>query len=113
VDGSRPSMPCMEQLFTCASTELMNGFLGYSILEVGIDATEGEALVSACACIFEIVVSKSTIVTTVMQDSHTMLFGKVLESSFGINCLLRGETSHQVNLLQTCVMIGKDHDSSV
>jgi hypothetical protein len=37
----------------------------------------------------------------VVKNLHAMLFGKVLEGLLGVNCLLRSETSHQMNVLLT------------
>jgi hypothetical protein len=76
VDGSQPSMLHVEQLFPCALLEVANSLLSYSILEMNIDAAEGETLICACACIFEIVVGISTIVAMIIQDLHTMLLSK-------------------------------------
>ncbi len=99
--GSRPLVPCMEQLLSCALTEVANGLFGYSILKMSIDAAEGNSLIHTCACILEVIVSESTIVAMVVKNLHIMLFSKVLEGSFGVNCLLRSETSQQINVLQT------------
>jgi hypothetical protein len=51
----------------------LDGALGDAILEVGVDATEGELLVRVIAGMFECVVGKLTIVAVVMQDSDAML----------------------------------------
>ncbi len=99
--GSRPLVPCMKQLFSCALTEVANGLFGYSILKMSVDAAEGDSLIRTCACILEIIVNESTIVAMVVKNSHTMLFGKVLEGSLGVDCLLQSETSHKINVLQT------------
>ena len=100
--GSRPLVPCMlEQLLSCALTEVVNGLFGYSILKMSIDTVEGDSLICTCACILEVIVSELTIVAMVVKNLHTMLFSKVLEGSFGVDCLLRSETSHQINVLQT------------
>jgi hypothetical protein len=42
-----------------------------------------------------------------------MLLGKVPESLLGVDCLLRSETSHQVDVLQTRVMFSKDRGGGV
>jgi hypothetical protein len=99
--GSRPSVPCMEQLLSCALTEVVNVLFGYSILKMSIDAAEGSPLIRTFACILEVIVSKLTIVAMVVKNSHTMLFGKVLKGLLGVDCLLRSEMSHQMNVLQT------------
>ena len=95
------------------ATVSSNSLLSYSILEMGIDAAKGETLICTHTCRFEIVVSKLTIVAMVMQNSHAMLLGKVLKSSFGVESLLCSERSHQVNVLQTGLMVSKDRGSSV
>jgi hypothetical protein len=90
----------MEQLLSCALTEVLNGLFGYSILKMSIDAVEGNSLIHTCACILEVIVGESTLAAMVVKNLHTMLFGKVLEGLFGIVCLLQSETSHQINVLQ-------------
>jgi hypothetical protein len=99
--GSRPSVPCVEQLFSCALMEVANGLFGYSILKTIIAATEGNSLIHTCAHILEVIIGESTIVAMVVKNSHAMLFGKVLKGSLGVECLLQSETSHQMNVLQT------------
>ena len=66
MDGRWPSVICVEQLFPRTLAEVPNGFLSDPILEMGVDAAEGEPLIGACTCIFEVVVGKSTIVAIVM-----------------------------------------------
>ena len=70
-------------------------------------------MVRACICGFEIVVSESTIVAMVVQNPYAMLLSKVLNSSFGVDCLLRSETSHQMDVLQTGVMVSEDRGCRV
>jgi hypothetical protein len=53
-------------LLSCALREVADGELGDAILEVGVDATEGELLARVVAGLFECVVSKSTIVAVVV-----------------------------------------------
>jgi hypothetical protein len=86
--GSWPLVPCVEQLLSCALTEVANGLFGYSILKMSIDATEGKSLICTCAGVLEVIIGKSTIVAMVVKNSHAMLFGRVLEGLLGINCLL-------------------------
>ncbi len=86
--GSQPLVPCMEQLLSRALTEVANGLFGYSILKMSIDATEGKSLICTCARVLEVIVGKSAIVAMVVKNLHAMLFGKVLEGSLGIGCLL-------------------------
>jgi len=88
----------MEQLFPRTLAEVPNSLLSYPILKMGIDAAKGWALVQACTCRLEIVVSKSTIAAMVVQNPYAMLLSKVLKSLFGVNCLLQSETSHQMDV---------------
>ncbi len=97
--GSRPLVPCVEQLLSRALTEVANGLFGYSILKMSIDATEGKSLICTCARVLEVIIGELTIVAMVVKNSHAMLFGKVLEGSLGVNCLLQSEASHQMNIL--------------
>ena len=53
-------------MFLYAFGEVADGVLGDAVLEVGVHATEGELLVRAMACLFESVVSKTTIVAVVV-----------------------------------------------
>ncbi len=97
--GSRPLVPCVEQLLSHALMEVANGLFGYSILKMSIDATEGKSLICTCACVLEVIISKLTIVAMVVKNLHAMLFGKVLKGSLGVDCLLQSEMSHQMNIL--------------
>ncbi len=97
--GSWPSVPCVEQLLSRTLTEVANGLVGYSILKMSIDATEGKSLICTCACVLEVIIGESTIVAMVVKNLHAMLFGKVLEGSLGVYCLLQSETSHQMKIL--------------
>ena len=45
MDGRWPSMLCVEQLFPQALAEVPNGLLSDPILEMGVDAVEGEPLI--------------------------------------------------------------------
>jgi hypothetical protein len=49
----------------------------------------------------------------VVQNPYAMLLSKVLKSSFGVDCLLQSETSHQMDALQTGVMVSEDCGSRV
>ncbi len=97
--GSQPLVPCVEQLLSRTLTEVTNGLFGYFILKMSIDATEGKLLICTCACVLEVIIGESTIVAMVVKNLHAMLFGKVLEGLLGVDCLLRSETSHQMNIL--------------
>ncbi len=66
VDGSWPSLACMQQLLPSTFTKITNGLLGNPILEVSIDAAEGEALPCTLTSLFDSIVGKSPIVAVVM-----------------------------------------------
>ncbi len=54
----------------------MDGLLSYTILEVGIDPTEGELLLLCLTCRTKFVVRKAAVVTMIVLDLHTVLGGK-------------------------------------
>jgi hypothetical protein len=56
----------VQQLLPSTFTKITNGFLGNPVLEVSIDATEGEALPCTLTSLFEGIVGKSPIVAVVM-----------------------------------------------
>ena len=49
----------------------------------------------------------------VVQNPYAMLLSKELKNSFGVDCLLRSETSHQMDVLQMGVMVSEDRGSRV
>ncbi len=69
----------MEQLLASTLGEVADRALGDAILEVGIDAAEGELLSCIVAGLLEGVVVEVPIVAVVMLDPHAMLGGKGLE----------------------------------
>ncbi len=78
----------MEELFPCALAEIADGFLRNAILEVSIDATEGEVLPFCIATVLECVVGKASIVAVVVEDADGVLLAKVLECALCILGLL-------------------------
>ena len=84
----RPASACVEQLLACALREIADRALGDAILEVGIDAAEGELLSGVVAGLLEGVVIESPIVAVVMLDLHAVLGGEGLEGAFGLDSLL-------------------------
>ncbi len=88
VDGSWPLLVHVQQRLPSTFTKITNGLLGNPILEVSINATEGEVLPCTLTRLFEGVVGKSPIAAAVMKDLDTVLFGKDLESLLGLYCLL-------------------------
>ncbi len=79
----RPASTCVEQLLASAFGEVADGALSNTILEVGIDATEGELLSHVVAGLLEGVVEEATVVAVVVLDLHTVFGSKGLESTFG------------------------------
>jgi hypothetical protein len=73
----------VEQLLACALQEVADGALGNAILEVGIDATEGELLSRVVAGLLESVVVEMPVVAMVMLDSYAVLGGEGLEGALG------------------------------
>ncbi len=73
----------MEQLLASALREVADGALGDAILEVGIDAAEGELLSCFMAGLLEGIVMEAPVVAVVVLDPHTMLGSKGLEGAFG------------------------------
>jgi hypothetical protein len=70
----------MEQLLASALGEVADGALGDAILEVGIDATEGELLSCVVAGLLEGVVVEAPVVAVVVLDPHACLAVKVLKA---------------------------------
>jgi hypothetical protein len=67
--GGGGTSACVEQLLTRALQEVADGALGDPILEMGIDAAEGELLSSFVAGLFEGVVLEAAIVAMVVALS--------------------------------------------
>ncbi len=108
MDGGRPALACMEELFPCTLPEISDGFLCNAILEVGIDPTEGELLSFGAAAVLEGVVCKMSVVAVVVEDVDAMLLGKVLKGSLGFHGFLGGELGHQMDVLEPRVVVHKD-----
>ncbi len=87
VDGSRPALARVEELLPCTLLEVPDGLFCDAVLEMGIDSTEGETLPPCTAAALEGIVCKSSIVTVVVEDTDTVLLGKVLKGLFCFNCL--------------------------
>jgi hypothetical protein len=100
VDGSRPALARMEELFLCTLSETPDGFLGNAILEVDIDPTEGELQPFGTAAVLEDVVCKSSVVAVVVEYAYAVLLGEVFKGLFGFHGLLRGKLGHEVDILE-------------
>jgi hypothetical protein len=59
--------------------------LGNSILEVGVDATEGETLAAIVASLLEVIVIEKPIITVVVLDADVVLGSEGLEGLLGCN----------------------------
>ena len=82
MDGSWPSLSGVEQLFSSALGEVADGLLGNPILEMGVDATEGESLLGLFTCRLEIVVCKAAVVAMIMLDANAILLDESFEGMF-------------------------------
>ena len=78
---------CSQRALACAFREVADGALGDAILEVGIDATEGELLSRVVAGLLESVVVETPVGAMVMVDSYVVLGGEGLEGAFGLDSL--------------------------
>jgi hypothetical protein len=73
----------VEQLLARSLGEIADGALGDAILEVGIDAAEGELFSSVMAGLLEGVVVEAPVVAVVVMYPHAVLGGECLEGAFG------------------------------
>jgi hypothetical protein len=80
-----PALACVQQLLAGTVGEVADGAFCYSILEMGFDAAEDELLIALLAGLPEGVVGKAAIVAIVVADDDTMLGGKLLECSLGLD----------------------------
>jgi hypothetical protein len=80
-----PVLVRMQQLLAGAVGEVTDGTFCDSILETGVDATEGELLIALLVGLLEGVVGKAAIVAMVVADDDAMLGGELLERSLGLD----------------------------
>jgi hypothetical protein len=80
-----PALARMQQLLADPVREVADGAFCNSILEMGIDAVEGELLVALLAGLFEGIVGKSAIVAMVVANGDAMLGSKLLECLLGLD----------------------------
>ena len=73
----------MEQLLACALRKIADGALANAILEVGIDATEGELLSRIVSGLSEGIVLEAPVVAVVVENLYAVLGGECLEGAFG------------------------------
>ena len=91
----------MQQHRPSCLSDVSVGSLSDAILEVSVDATEAKCLLLLLARCFECVVGKSAIVCMICFDAYAVIACKSLEGSLGINCFLRSEVSHQMDIAQS------------
>ena len=60
----------------------MDGSLGNSVLEMGINATKSKSLSLLRAVVYECIVGKSSIGGVIVFDVHKIVGGELLESQF-------------------------------
>jgi hypothetical protein len=80
-----PALARVQQLPAGTVGEVAYGAFCNSILEMGINAAEGELLIALLAGLLEGIVGKAAIVAMVVADDNTMLGGKLLECSLGLD----------------------------
>ncbi len=85
VNCLRPASASVQQLLARALQEIADGVLGDAVLEMGINATEGELLEHFMARLLECIVGESTVVAVIMLNFYAVLGGKGLEGAFGGN----------------------------
>ena len=90
----------MQELLARAFRETANGSLGDAVLEVSVHSTKSETLTSYCTCLNEGIVSKSAVVGMVLAYTNTVFGREAFEGSLGLNCLLRRQRLHQMDILQ-------------
>ncbi len=82
-----PVSASVKQLLTHAFQEVVDGLLGDAILKVCVNATEGKLLALFMAGLFECVIGKLPVVTTVMLNFYAVLSGNGLKGALGGNGL--------------------------
>ena len=73
----------MEQLLAGALQEIADRVFGDAILEVGIEAAEGELLSRIVAGLSEGIVLETPVIAVLVEDFHAVLGGECLEGAFG------------------------------
>ena len=86
IDSLGPSVGSMKQHGSCMFNNVPDPMLGYTILVVGTNSTESDALSGSFDLVHESGLSKSTIVRTVMLNGHSHVSSISLECGF---CLSR------------------------
>ncbi len=109
----RPASVCVEQLLARALREVADGALGDPILEMGIDAAEGELLSRFVAGLFEGVVLEAAIVAMVVEYPHAVLSGECLKCAFGSESFRGRIVDLKVDKAQVAEVVDKDGGAPV
>ena len=112
-DCLQPVLHCMKELLQGILGEVANCSLCNSILEVGIDPTEGELLAALLACGDKCIVCKLAIITMVVLDLHSMLGCKLLKGLFCSNGFFRIERRHQMHILEVQEVVDENRGIAV
>ena len=86
----QPSVARVKELLPCALRQVPDCPFRNSILEVGIDPTEGKLLSSLLARQLERGVCESAVVAVIMLDGDAVLGGKTFECQLGLDSLFGG-----------------------
>ena len=82
-------------------------FLCHSILKMGIDATDREGLSLILNCLIEELVLKSSIISMVMLDSHTMGCCKGFKSLLCLDHLFGSQHLLEMDITESAQMIDR------
>ncbi len=103
----------VQQLFACGLGKVTDRALGDPILEMGVDATEGELLAACLARLFERVVCELSIIAVIMFNFYAVLACKLLKRLFGLEGLFRQQVQHEMDESHARVMIDEDDGAHV
>ncbi len=109
----RPASACVEQLLACALREVADGELSDPILEMGIDAAEGEQLSHFVAGLFEGVVLEAAVVAMVVEYPLAVLSGECLNDAFGSESFRGRIVDLKVDEAQVAEVVNKDGGAPV
>jgi hypothetical protein len=96
----------MEQCICALSKRFrMAGSLGYAILKVGIDPTEGELLPCIVACLSEGIVMEASVVKVLMEDFDSMFCSVLLENELGGKCFFGLVVKLEVDKMEAAIVV--------
>ena len=82
--------------------------LGYAILKVGIDPTEGELLPCVVACLLEGIVMEASVVAVIMEDLDSMFCRVLFEGKLGGECFAGLVAKLEVDKMEVAIVVDKD-----